>query len=258
MAIELRSLMVNEADLIERLFQETYNREQGVDYWKWCFDNPFGYINSGVFEGNRLIGYYAAQFTENSAFMQSAMVHPNYRKKGIYLKIAFDLYDRISTNRSFLYIYSNEMIRQIHLKKEGVIELYQVKEYRIPIVKSPEITLRNNEFFIDDYMIWRYRNHPLNSYVIEERGVFSSFEDRIQILDYSDNESSILEKAIEVANYLGYWDNKKYISCWSEMELDYPYILLPLWKQYKIFNDNITIEDIKTIDENKMGLSDVY
>lgn len=261
--MELRSVGLHEADLIEKLFQETYNREQGIEYWKWCFQNPHGYINAGMFEKNRLIGYYAAQFTKKSACMYSAMVHPKHRRKGIYLKLAFDLCERISTNRSFVYLFSNEMIRPIHLEKEGFIEVYQVEEYRVPIknisVKCPIPMGSIHEY--DEYMIWRYRNHPLIKYNFQFEGIYSFYKDRVQIVDYKtlqDTDESNLFEAIEMGKYLGYWNDKKYVSFWSEIKLDYPFAYLPVWKQYKIFNKDISIEDILSIDKTRMGMNDNF
>lgn len=233
-----------------------YNHSQGTEYWKWCFENPFGYINSGMFEGNRLIGYYAAQFTENSACMYSAMVHPKHRKKGIYLKLTTDLHERLSMSRSFVYLYSNKMIRPIHLEKEGYVELYQIKEYRIPINKAVKPFGWINYPEYDSYNLWRYRNHPLVKYIYHQKGNLSNYEDRIQIVSYEDLMG--LGYLIQTAEQIGYWDKKKYMAFWSEMELDYPYVLLPLWKQYKIFNENITSEDIKMIDKNRMGMCDIF
>lgn len=253
--MEMRSVMVNEADLIEKLFQQVYNREQGVNYWKWCFQNPHGYINCGMFDGNRLMGYYAAQYTEVSACMYSAMVHPNYRKQGIYLKLAQDLSERISTNRAWLYLFSNEMIRPIHLEKEGFIEAYQIKEYRIPITDMIDEPAPFSLGDFWNYEIWRYREHPLISYHYHDLGIFSEYEDRVQIIDFKFKN---LEKAIRYAQQFGFWDKKKYVSFWCEVELDYPFIMLPTWKQYQIFDKNISFDDIMSLDKLRMGMSDVF
>lgn len=253
--MELRSVMINEADLIEKLFQDTYNREQGIEYWKWCFQNPYGYINCGMFNGNRLVGYYAAHFTETSALMVSAMVHPSYRKKGLYLKLANDLYERISINRIYVFLFSNKMIRPIHIEKEGFIEAYQIKEYRIPIENHMETDEPFSIGGYSDFEIWRFRNHPLIKYLYHNLGVFSFYEDRIQIIDF---KYSNLEKTIDYAKYLGYWEKKQYVSFWCEIELEYPFIMLPTWKQYKFLDKNIIFKDIINLDKLRMKDSDVF
>ena len=262
--MELRSVGLHEVDLIEILFQATYGRKQGLDYWKWTFQNPYGFINVGMFDENWLVGCHTAQFSSNSAYTQSAMTHPRYRKKGIYAKITTDLYDRISFFRDFVTLFSNETIRPIRLEKEDYTEAYQVKEYRIPIKKQQILSLRRNMLgdFSSNYDIWRYRNHPLNNYYYYYNAVFSLYEDKIQIIDYPrlrDLDETEFKRIIKLAKLLGYTEGKKFVSFWSEIELDYPFVLLPLWKHYKILNLNkITMEEILRNDKNRMGMSDVY
>ena len=91
-----------------------------------------------MFDNNRLVGYLAAHCTKWSACIVSAMVHPKYREQGIYLNISNDLLERISIDRTYVFLFSNELIRPIHIKKEGFIEVYQIKEYRIPIEYAKE------------------------------------------------------------------------------------------------------------------------
>jgi len=254
--MELRSVGPHEADLIEILFQETYGRKQGLEYWKWTFQNPYGFINSGMFDENQLVGYHTAQFSSNSAYTQSAMTHPRYRKKGIYANITTDLYDRVSFFRDYVTLFSNETIRPIRLEKEDYTEAYQVKEYRVPIEKVNRNQIFFGEDYSSDYDIWRYENHPLNDYMFDYRGLFSCYDDRIQIINYN---HFWLKRAIELAKYLGYTEGKKFVSFWSEIELDYPFVLLPLWKHYKILNPSkITMKEILKNDKNRMGMSDVY
>ena len=260
--MELRSVGPHEADLIERLFQETYGRKQGLEYWKWTFQNPYGFISSGMFDVNQLVGYHTAQFSSNSAYTQSAMTNPHYRKKGIYANITTDLYNRVSLFRDYVTLLSNATIRPIRLEKDGYTEAYQVKEYRIPIEKEYNFFFSSNIPHLNKYDFWRYKEHPLTNYRFYENGILSLFEDRIQIIDYPrliELDEIPLEQIIESAKMLGYTKGKKFVSFWSEIELDYPFVLLPLWKHYKILNPSkITMKEILKNDKNRMGQSDVY
>lgn len=262
MVIELRSVGIHEADLIERLFQEVYNREQGIEYWKWCFKNPYGYMNSGMFENNRLIGYHASQLTENSACMYSAMTHPKYRKQGIFMKLTTDLHERLSLLRDYTYLFSNEMIRPIHIEKEGYTEVYQIKEYRISFKKD----FMNPRIFhsigaLTEFELWRYRDHPLvkyqfqYDYEFEHKAFYSLYEDGVQIIDYNQD----LQRTIDIGMYIAYAFKKEFVSFWSEGNWEYPYIPIPTWKHYKILNPlNIDMDDIMKNDKCRMGMSDVY
>lgn len=259
--MELRAVGTHEVDLIEQLFQDTYNREQGIDYWKWCFDNPYGYINTGVFDRNRLICYHAFSLTENSGCSVSVMTHPRYRKRGLFMKTSVDILERISLLRDYVYLFSNEMIRPIHINKEGYIELYQIKEYRIPFKRNrTEAPMRQ---FIDftDYEIWRYRNHPLTKYIFhndqeyQHKAIYSLYADRVQIIDFTND----LQRAIAIGMLIAYGHQKEFVSFWSEVNWEYPSILIPTWKHYKILNPlNIGMDDIMKNDKLRMGQSDVF
>ena len=260
MVIELRSVGIEEVDLIEHLFQEVYNREQGMDYWRWCFQNPYGYINTGIFEKNRLIGYQAFSLTENSGISVSVMTHPKFRKQGLFWKTSDDLLERMSHLRDYVYLFSNEMIRPIHIK-EGYTEVYQIKEYRIPFSKEFMEPLRFHPGELSDFEIWRYRNHPLVKYSFqydsaeEHKAFYSLYEDRVQIIDYNQD----IQRTIDVGMYIAYAYGKVYVSFWHEGNWEYPYILIPTWKHYKILNPlNIDMDDLMKNDKCRMGMSDVF
>ena len=257
----LRTVGNHEVDLIEDLFQEVYNREKGLEYWRWCFRNPYGYMNSGMFEDNRLIGYHASHLTKNSACMVSAMTRPMKRNEGIYMKLTTDLHERLSLIRDYTFLFSNEMIRPIHIKKEGYQEVYQIHEYRIPFKATFFIPPTSSIPDLEPYHIWRYRNNPNVQYIyhydhiFENKATFSLFEDRVQIVDY---EGDLLQ-AVDVGMYIAKERNLKYVSFWSEVEFGFPSIPIPTWKQYKIVNPlNIGMEEIMKADKTRMGYSDVF
>lgn len=257
--MELRTVGVHEVDLIEDLFQETYNREQGIKYWKWCFENPYGYLNTGIFDKNRLVCYHAFPLTETSAFSTSVMTHPNYRRQGLFMKTSVDIMERLSLLRDYVYLFSNEMIRSIHIEKEKYIEVYQIREYRIPFDHDLIYPLKNNFPEFTEYTLWRYRNHPLIKYIfhfdMDCNAIYSLYEDRVQIINYDGSR----HEALQVANYIAYAHKKEIISFWSEISWDYPSILIPTWKQYKILNPlNIDMDSIMKIDKLRMGQSDVF
>ena len=259
--MELRAVGEHEVDLIEQLFQDTYNREQGIGYWRWCFANPYSYITSGIFHGNRLVAYHSFLLTENSGCSVSVMTHPDYRKQGLFMRTSVDLLERISHLRDYVFLFANEMIRPIHRDKEHYIEVYQIKEYRIPIDKKSIEAPKSNYVEFTGYDIWRYRTHPIVKYIYhydkeyQHKAIFSLYEDRVQIVDFNDD----LQRAIVIGNYIALAHKKTYISFWSEVSWDYDYVLIPTWKHYKILNPlNIGMDEIMKNDRNRMGMSDVF
>jgi len=259
----LRAVGGHEVDLIEDLFQETYNREQGIGYWRWCFANPYGYINSGIFDKNRLLCYEAFSLTKNSGCSVSVMTHPDYRKQGLFMRVSNDLHERLSIIRDYVHLFSNAMIRPIHRDKEGYTEVYQIREYRVPATIKPLEAPKSNYIEFTGYEIWRYRSHPIVKYIFhydreyQHKAIYSLYEDRVQIVDYNDD----LQRAIEIGNYIAFAHKKDFISFWSEVEYnwEYPSKLIPTWKHYKILKPlNIDMDSIMKNDKLRMGHSDVY
>ncbi len=260
--MELRTVGSHEVDLIENLFQEVYNREQGLDYWRWCFENPHGYVNSGMFERNRLVGYYACNLTPNSGCMVSAMVDPKFRRRDIFTTLSKDLTERIGLIRAYVYHFANKRIRNIHTNKCGFQEAYQIKEYRIPFHPDDYLSKpQKDTFFFTDYEIWRYRNHPFKKYIFhsneytENMAIFNIYEDRVQIVDYRGG----LFDAKDVGMYIAKAHDLNYVSFWSQVDYIFPSDFIPVWKQYKILQPlSLGILEILNVDELRMGQSDVF
>ena len=259
--MELRAVGSHEVDLIEQLFQDTYNKEQGISYWRWCFENPYGYITSGIFDDNRLLCYQAFNLTKNSGCSVSVMTHPKFRKQGLFMQTSDDLMERVSHLRDYIHLFSNEMIRPIHRYKEGYTEVYQIREYRVPFDHDSIEAIKGNYGEFTGYELWRYRIHPTVKYIFHydkeynHKAIYSIYDDRVQIIDFNDD----IQRAIEIGNYIAYAHKKSVIAFWSEVNWDYPSVLIPTWKHYKILNPlNIGMDEIMKNDKLRMGMSDVY
>lgn len=89
---------------ILRLFKAVYGRILHEEFWKWRYiQNPFG---SGIirlmFDEEELVGHYAviplplqvADEQVKAAFSMTTMTHPDYQGRGIFSKLASEIYDR--------------------------------------------------------------------------------------------------------------------------------------------------------------------
>lgn len=88
------------------LFRISFGRELSEEYWKWRFvENPLfdQLMISLMWEGDVLAGHYAVSATELNVYGKTVlsslsgttMTHPQYEKRGIFTKLASELYQRI-------------------------------------------------------------------------------------------------------------------------------------------------------------------
>ena len=263
---DLVVLKREDIDDIQELFEAVYpNRKEGIEYWEWMFDNPiFEYHPMGLRRDGKLVAMHAYTICGEYGLSSSAMTHPDYRGKGCWTPLVQYNYIEMETRGcKYLTLYSNEIIHPIH-KHFGFEDLYQIKEYRIPI---NDITIDYGwnyypKFYKENsYDKWRYKDHPLNTYIyyvnilINDFVIFSEYENRLQIISYMD-----LKKAVGIAAHIGKVFNKEIVSFWSEKNLDYPFIMIPTWFMVRNLCHH-NFDKIKQILKNqtlRMGDSDVY
>jgi len=94
----------DELQILE-LFKQTFGRDMGIDYWNWRFrDNVEGKIQIELmYDEELLVGHYAvapAKMNFNNklaltALSNNTMINPDYGRRGIFTKLASNLYARI-------------------------------------------------------------------------------------------------------------------------------------------------------------------
>ena len=255
--MEIRLVLPSEIDKIEGLFQAVYNKPQGIEYWMWCFQSPYGYNAMGCFDGDKLVSYYASVLLKEGAITYSSMTHPEYRGNGIYTKVALALYEELAKYSDWCCFYANQNIHDLHIKM-GNVEACQIKEYRIPFDKENRLLVLGNPFeWKDPFWTWRFKEHPFEKqrkyFKFYEQDLFNFYEDRVQILNYED-----LDRSIRIGMYIASITDKKEICFWSEKELDYPYVLIPQWKMYRALNDDIDIFKVIMNDNIRMWQHDRF
>jgi len=264
----LKILEKSEARAIEILFREVHARKQGLEYWKWMFDAPEGYIPAGLFdnEGKLLSFYSVVRYDGNKARTYSSMTHPAYRGQRLYSKVANFLYNTCQDRGiDYCLFFSNANIRKLHKKVLGSIETQQVREYYLNYDKNKlKSQFEYYPIFQNEFVQWRYAQHPFHQsdetryiyyYNMETKNrlVFSVYKNRVQLLDYD-----VLEHGIGIGMMICHLLRKKRLTFWSEEELDYPHFYLPQWRMYKILNEDIKIEDIIKQEKIRMFEHDAF
>jgi len=264
--IDLVRLKTENIAEINYLFRQVYpGRSMPDQFWYWCFNCPYEYVSRGIRYNDKLVGYYAFFKYLWNGFCVSAMIHPKYRKKGLFKELSkFTHLDALlKHNLDYLWLFSNEMIHPIH-KKNGFVDIKQIKEYRVPI---KDITPHRGfgfypkQFKDKSYDKWRYKDHPLNKYIYYRNPtsgdyiIMSTYENRIQIISCSN-----IERVIGLVGFIGEMLNKEIISFWSEREFEYPFIMLPTWLMYLNlkYTNKKRLEEILKNQPLSMGVSDVF
>ncbi|WP_244153216.1 GNAT family N-acetyltransferase [Shewanella morhuae] len=98
--------LINYYDAIAELFLESFDKNLSKELWQWAYlDNPFGEpLVSMAFDGKKLIGHYAVVpmnlESENESVLgflsMTTMVGINYRKHGLFQKLAERVYNLIN------------------------------------------------------------------------------------------------------------------------------------------------------------------
>lgn len=244
---ELRPFSKSDLENLVDLFKEVFKKEWNINYWKWfLYQNPYNTYSLSLWDKDKLIGFNCALkkiFSINgdifdSILVSTALVDPNYRRRGIYSYIVKKLYNCLS-RQGYLLIYGfpNENYncelynkqrlnwdfcspKQILIKKlkgslknrnrskSKSIEIKRVKKFskEINFVSNSK---KNGNFFVKyfEYLNWRYIEHPKNDYYC-----FLIKDDHIMlgyfILKTYINESN--QKYGEIDDFLFIWDKYEF------------------------------------------------
>ena len=102
---ETRKELKKHKEAILKLFKECFNNKLSSQLWDWAYlDNPTkGTFVSLCYDKNLLVGHYAViplaltlrcSVRINGALSMTTMVHPKYRKNGLFAKQANQIYEK--------------------------------------------------------------------------------------------------------------------------------------------------------------------
>lgn len=221
--MEIRDYKQGDEKYILPLFEQTFGKPMSEKFWKWRFlDNPVNKIMIKLmWDQDLLVGHYAASpvclLHHNTriltALSMTTMTHPDYAGKGIFSKLAEELYTSEAEKNQLAAVwgYPNTNSHYAFIKNLKWNNLESVPTFSLAVQKIKE---KNSNRFrpIDafssehsaaaekvteeyairmersqEYLTWRYSDHPENTYHIFEcqiddltyfvvTKVFSSFE----------------------------------------------------------------------------------
>jgi len=244
-----RKVFEKRLNLFCDLFCKAFDRKIDISYFKWRYlDNPLQEIlMSFEMDGEKLIGNYSAspcmlgyngkEF--KSALSMTTMTDPDYTKKGIFKKLAKELYEKLMVeNYKFVWGFPNNNSHLGFRKKLDWFDIYEMptmildlKSLRQKKITTKTEILRDDLFDLDysltqnyldriyvkknkSYLKWRYLSNPLNeyeNYVILDENVVSSYcvikiyeKESIDIVDLQAineaNVDNLLQAIVKSAN----------------------------------------------------------
>ena len=263
--IEFNKIMLNDKNellkyksQILKLFEDSFGSQMDEMLWKWAYiDNPNGDpIVSLYFDGNKLVGHYAVipikfihnQKKLNAVLSMTTMVDLAYRKYGIFIEQANEVYEKASElGYKFVCGFPNKKSAPGFKKRlDWTLEenLYVAKFTYDELQNIEKNTYENSVSFdtLDTENIeWRL-SKPNQKYSRKNNNILKKFDNNFDIV-FNGLDFSMLDKIYEY-NLLLDHDLDKYL---DRKEFDYIF-------GYRLFDSSLTGIDFK----KDLLMSDVF
>lgn len=192
---------------ILELFLHSFGHEIDENLWNWAYmDNPNGNpIVSLYFDNNKLVGHYAVipiKFTHNqktidAVLSMTTMVDASYRKYGIFVEQANEVYDKAAElGYKFVYGFPNKKSAPGFKKRlDWIIDdgmcVSSLSYDDLQQIKTKEhSSLISFDIEDEDNLNWRL-NKPGCSYFRNGSNILKKFDDKVDIVFSGTNFSTL-------------------------------------------------------------------
>lgn len=185
---------------VKSLFSESFDRDVSLDFLNWRYlDNPFNKILFKThYESECLQASYSVSPTKilvdskqfDSAISMTTMTHPAARGRGLFPKLAAQLFEFMSENDfKLVYAFPNDMSHRTFIEKLDWQDIYEIptmvlrdvskrkleKFYEDNVVRDDQLELNYDNLAVQSkivikkdssYLKWRYLKNPNNSYQV--------------------------------------------------------------------------------------------
>jgi hypothetical protein len=193
---------------IAKLFEICFDKEIDQSLWEWAYiKNPSGSpVIATAMDNNELVGHYAVTpmvfmeggFQQVGYLSMTTMVHPNYRKHGLFVELASAAYLE-ADEQTFVYGFPNENSIP-GFKKKLHWEIFD--EYKIVTVTARALfklidsgslnTVNPLNMNNDTFLNWRLSKPGMN-YLVEGNLVYKEFNGEIDLLTIYENVTSVFK-----------------------------------------------------------------
>lgn len=201
MVLDSKSYMNGNENSIISLFQKAFNRQLSYDYWIWRYlKNPNTDTNliNLAWDNNKVVAHYAVSPVKiyvggkryNAALSMTTMTDPDYQGRGLFTKLAMELYNNNNNTLDIIFGVPNDnslmgftqklnfkLIKEIPMLKTNIVdrkykdnikcvEVYEFDEsfddFFTTITKKYSIIMSRDS----KYLTWRFLSNPENDYKI--------------------------------------------------------------------------------------------
>lgn len=196
--LEVKEYKDGDEEKIIDLFEDIFNQNMSLEYWKWNYDNELfseKYINL-MWDNTTLAGHYAIipvnmiinKKMVKTGLSMTTMTSSQYKKKGIFKTLASDLYSKINNEVDLVWGFPNNnsihgFLKYLNWKQIMDIPMYTCQTYKSnssnPNIKSIDKfdekfdslfeSVKNKYKIIvcrdSKYLNWRYEENPQNKYL---------------------------------------------------------------------------------------------
>lgn len=248
----------------QKLFKDCFNREITREFLIWRYiNNPINemFVNVAL-ENNKVIANYSVSpfklsingSIEKAALSMTTMTHPNFRKRGIFIKLAGELYEKMEkSNYKVVIGFPNNNSHIIFVNKLRWKNIYEIPTMKLDLLKLKDFNIYNNFNIINDkdfslnysklisgnnnkiklyknleYLKWRYRDSPINKYdnyaLVKNGDVVSSIVIKkfnhyeIDIVDINSLNDFYTKELLSLIIRKGKNENIKNINMWCQLD----------------------------------------
>ncbi|MFI5212927.1 MAG: GNAT family N-acetyltransferase [Gemmatimonadales bacterium] len=228
-ALSIRPYQPGDEAKILALFQEAFGKPMSEAYWRWRFaDNPMRtFLIDLMWDGDVLAGHYAVSPVMlqvgtrevPTALSMTTMTHPAYQGRGIFVKLARSLYERMAgSGFAMVWGYPNFQSHRGFVRDLAWEDIYEIPNLRLdvgdprrlPAPSDSVIPLDGFDHRFDElwarlrardalmtrrdraYLDWRYIRNPLHRYAVlghvtagrlDGYAVYKQFERALDLVD---------------------------------------------------------------------------
>lgn len=248
----------NQRQNLEALFFESFGKQLSENYldWRYCHENCSPLLFSVELDHDTPLASYSLcpielQFNSsmlNTALSMTTMTHPKLRGKGLFPKLASELYEKAAhVGVRAVWGFPNANSHMTFITKLGWEDIYEIPTLRLELRKEQiakyidvDSPTEDSLFEMDypempkdglwrikrskDYLRWRYVQNPDNSYynfvhssqgIVTSYLVFKFFENQIDLVDVqvaNEAEAALLVSQVIRKGLLGGVDC---LNCWA-------------------------------------------
>ena len=280
------------------LFRDCFNREISEEFLTWRYlNNPLeDILVNAALENNKVIANYSVSpckicvngNIEKAALSMTTMTHPDFRGRGLFVKLANSLYEKMKEydyravigfpNRNSHFIFVNRLnwrdvcempTMKLNLSTIGSLVNYRsfniINDKKFLLDYSKLINNHNEKMRVYKdlkYLKWRFRDNPVNKYdnyvIVQGQSVVSSIvtkkfnNSEIDIVEINSLEDYYTKQILEGVIKKGKKDDLKYVNMWCQLND----IMYEAVKEYGFVNcEPISYFGVKDFKEKSTDLS---